>query len=145
MTAVFVAQARGFKALVIRYQCYKDFFVPQIMTFRNKLECLPLTSFSLKCSSLVRKFVNYGLKKYYNIGPRQKISPSNYFLGGKKDLFNLTIFRRRSSFSGSGHKKTGTVEKTRTFTPLALVSQPASQPRACVIKPFVATITSLAL
>jgi hypothetical protein len=84
-------------------------------------------------------------KKFYNIGPRQKISPSNYFFRGKKDLFNLTIFRRKSSFSGSGHKKTGTVEKTRTFTPLALASQPASQLRACAIKNFGVTIISLAL
>ncbi len=44
------------------------------MNFCNRLECLYLASFSslvYKHSSLVRKFVNYGQKQFYNIGPRE--------------------------------------------------------------------------
>ncbi len=37
------------------------------VNFRNKLECLSFVSFSSLV--LVRKSVNYGQKKFYNIGP----------------------------------------------------------------------------
>jgi hypothetical protein len=38
-------------------------------------------SYSYKPSSLVRKFVNYGQKKFYNIGPRRETVAKKPFHG----------------------------------------------------------------
>jgi hypothetical protein len=50
----------------------KNILRPYFTSFRNKLECLSLANFpafSNKHSSLVQKFVNCGLEKFYNMDP----------------------------------------------------------------------------
>jgi len=49
--------------------------IKTFLTFRNKLECLYLTSFYslfLKTLLLITKILNYGHEKFYNIGTRSK-------------------------------------------------------------------------
>ncbi len=50
--------------------------IPKFTSFRNKLKC-PRHDFpvySYKRSSLLGKLVNYGYKKFYNIGPWTELS-----------------------------------------------------------------------
>jgi hypothetical protein len=56
-----------------RGQCYKTFIVRKLWPFViswNVFHWQAFPAYSLKCSSLVRKLVNYERKKFYNIGPR---------------------------------------------------------------------------
>jgi hypothetical protein len=67
----------GFSSLNITVsplgQCYKTFFVRDLQIFVKGWSVRPQQAFpaySNKHSRFVRKFVNYGRKRIYNIGPR---------------------------------------------------------------------------
>ncbi len=77
--------------LLFRGQCYNTFYIRNLQIFVLSYSIRTWKAFQAwfnKHSSLVWKFVNYGRKKYYNIGPRSQCN---------KTLFSLLLMLRVKS------------------------------------------------